>query len=76
MTYSLVVPPDLISGLYSIREKTGVSIRKQILLAVDRHLRESRERGGSGAICTTKFLDRKARKPEGGDNHGTTRKEV
>ena len=45
MTYALVVPPDLLSGLYNIREKTGVSIRKQILLAVDRHLRES-ERGG------------------------------
>ena len=75
MTYSLVVPTDLISGLYRIRKKTGVNVRKQILLAVDRRLRES-ERGGSGAIRTTKFLDRKAKKPEGGDNHGTTREEV
>ncbi len=26
--YSLVIPPELVGELYSIREKTGISIRK------------------------------------------------
>ena len=34
MTYALVIPPDLVAGLFSVREKTGVSIRKQILEAI------------------------------------------
>ena len=40
MTYSLVVPPEIVSELYFIREKTKVSIRKQILQSVENHVKE------------------------------------
>jgi hypothetical protein len=33
--YSLIIPPEIISELYRIRGKTGRSIRKQILTAVN-----------------------------------------
>ena len=38
--YSLVVPPELVSELYFIRQKTKVSIRKQILQSVESHVKE------------------------------------
>ena len=33
MTYSLIVPPELLAGLVAIRTATGMSIRMQILEA-------------------------------------------
>jgi len=32
--YSIVIPPDLIKELYYLREKTGISIRRQIINAI------------------------------------------
>lgn len=40
MSYSLVVPPPLVEGLYHIRQRTGVSIRMQILNAIMKHIEE------------------------------------
>ncbi|GEM_PF-3338666 len=50
MTYSLVIPPKLISELYFIREKTKVSIRKQILQSVEKHIKKSNSRGDKNGI--------------------------
>lgn len=50
MTYSLVVPPDLVSELYFIREKTKVSIRKQILQSVENHIKEYKLKGDTNGI--------------------------
>lgn len=36
--YSLIIPPKYLGDLVRIREKTGVSIRKQILLAIETHI--------------------------------------
>ena len=41
--YSLVIPPELVSKLYNIREKTGKSIRKQILEAINNAISEFKE---------------------------------
>ncbi len=32
--YSLVIPPELLGELCRIREKTGISIRRQIINAI------------------------------------------
>lgn len=40
MTYSLVIPPDLVRELYFIRQKAKISIRKQILQSVEKHIKE------------------------------------
>ena len=56
MSYSLIIPPDLVVRLYFVRERTGVSIRKQILDAVKKHLdnyqewREAAESRGHSAL--------------------------
>ena len=44
MTYSLVVPPELVTELYFIREKTKISIRKQILQSVESHVKEHKSK--------------------------------
>jgi len=38
MSYALVIPKHLVREMYSIREKTGVSIRKQIIQAIEAHV--------------------------------------
>lgn len=40
MAYSLVIPPDLISKLYLIRQKIDVSIRKQIIVSIKKNIKE------------------------------------
>ena len=40
--YSLIIPPELVSELYYIREETGVSIRRQILDSIRFHIKKSR----------------------------------
>jgi len=37
--YSLVIPEELVKELYSIKKKTKVSIRKQILDSVKNHIK-------------------------------------
>ena len=44
MSYSLVVPPELVSELYFIREKTKVSIRKQILQSIEKHIKSTKSK--------------------------------
>lgn len=41
--YALVVPPEYLKHLVKIREKTGKSIRKQILESVDKHIAETKK---------------------------------
>ena len=50
MTYSLVVPPELVTELYFIREKTKVSIRKQILQSVESHIKDYKSKGDENGI--------------------------
>ena len=38
MSYSMVIPPDLVRELYFIREETKISIRKQILQSIEKHI--------------------------------------
>lgn len=38
MAYSLVIPQELVSEMYLIREQTDVSIRKQIIQAITAHI--------------------------------------
>ena len=38
MSYALVIPKHLVREMYFIREKTGISIRKQIIQAIEAHI--------------------------------------
>ena len=38
MSYALVIPKHLVREMYFIREETGVSIRKQIIQAIEAHI--------------------------------------
>jgi hypothetical protein len=38
--YALVIPPEYLGKLVKIREKTGTSIRKQVLTAIEKHTDE------------------------------------
>ena len=38
MSYALVIPKEQVREMYFIREKTGVSIRKQIIRAIRAHI--------------------------------------
>ncbi|MBI2657760.1 hypothetical protein HYX08_03645 [Candidatus Woesearchaeota archaeon] len=40
MAYGLIIPPELVHDMFLIREKSGVSIRKQILQSIQRHVEE------------------------------------
>lgn len=43
MTYALVIPPKYLGDLVKIREKTGKSIRGQILESVELHIKKSKK---------------------------------
>ena len=43
MTYTLVIPPEYLGDLVAIREKSGKSIRKQILESIQNHIREAKK---------------------------------
>lgn len=38
MTYVLVIPPEYVEKMYHIREKTGVSIRRQALRSIGKDI--------------------------------------
>ena len=38
MSYALVIPKHLVREMYFVREKTGVSIRKQIIQAIEGYI--------------------------------------
>ncbi len=43
MAYSLEIPQEMVRDMYFIREKSGVSIRKQILTSIKKHVEENKE---------------------------------
>lgn len=43
MTYALVIPPQYLGDLVKIREETKISIRKQILQSIEKHIAESKK---------------------------------
>ena len=50
MAYSLLIPKKLVSAMYQVREKTGVSIRRQILEGIMGRLQMEKERASSVAM--------------------------
>lgn len=42
--YSIVVPVEIVTELYHIREREGISMRKQILEAVKKHIKAAKRR--------------------------------
>lgn len=45
MTYTLVIPPDILDDLARIRAATGISIRRQVLDASRAWISEYRQKG-------------------------------
>jgi len=45
MTYALIIPPELLAELVVIRAATGMSIRKQILMATRVWIKERNQSG-------------------------------
>jgi hypothetical protein len=43
MSYSLIIPPEYLASLVAIRATTGISIRKQILIATSSWIKENKE---------------------------------
>lgn len=43
MAYSLTIPPEMVRELYFIRQKTEVSIRKQIIESIKKHIKDEKE---------------------------------
>lgn len=43
MTYSLIIPEHLVREMSLIREKTGTSIRQQIIKAIEVHIDEKEQ---------------------------------
>ena len=44
MSYSLVIPPDLVGKMFHIRTNTGIPIRKQIIRAIERYAEEMKDK--------------------------------
>ena len=51
--YSLVVPEDLVKELYLIRTRAKVSIRSQILTAIEDHIQNVNCVNSAGVVRTT-----------------------
>jgi hypothetical protein len=47
MAYSLLIPKKLVSAMYQVRERTGVSIRKQILEGIMGRLQMEKAKASS-----------------------------
>jgi hypothetical protein len=45
MAYSLIIPKHLVRDMYLIRKNTKISIRRQIIQAIEFHVYESGEKG-------------------------------
>ena len=50
MVYSLKIPKKLVSEMYQVRERTGVSIRRQILEGIMGRLQMEKARASSMAL--------------------------
>lgn len=40
MSYSLIIPPNLVEKMFRIRTNTGISIGRQIILAIEKYVEE------------------------------------
>lgn len=38
MTYTLIIPPELVAKMYGIRANTGIPIRRQAIRAMERYV--------------------------------------
>ena len=61
MSYALVIPKELVREMYFIREKTGVSIRRQIIQAIKDYLddKEKQNIDDDKSSLTFKQIDKK-----------------
>ena len=44
MSYSLIIPPDLVGKMFHIRANTGIAIRRQIIRAVEKYVAEMKDK--------------------------------
>ena len=44
MSYSLIIPPDLVERMYYIRTNTGIAIRKQAIRAMEKYVEEMKDK--------------------------------
>ena len=44
MTYSLIIPPDLLGKMFHIRTNTGLPIRRQIIRAIEKYIEEMKDK--------------------------------
>ena len=44
MSYSLIIPPDLVEKMFHIRTNTGIPIRRQIIRAIGKYVEEMKDR--------------------------------
>ena len=52
MAYALVIPPQYLGDLVRIREKTKISIRRQILQSIEKHIAESKKTKNEDTKCS------------------------
>ena len=52
MSYSLIIPPDLVEKMFHIRANTGIPIRRQIIRAVGKYVEEMKDRNIDELIPT------------------------
>jgi len=61
MSYALVIPKHLVREMYFVRQKTGVSIRKQIIQAIEAYIddKEKQDVDDDKSALTFKPVDGK-----------------
>ena len=44
MTYSLIIPPNLLGKMCAIRANTGIAIRRQAIRAMEKYVEEMKDK--------------------------------
>ena len=44
MTYTLIIPPELVSKMFGIRSNTGIPIRRQAIRAMERYVEHMQDK--------------------------------
>ena len=44
MSYSLIIPPDLVEKMFHIRTNIGIPIRRQIIRAIQKYVEEMKDK--------------------------------
>ena len=44
MTYTLVIPPDMLGKMFHIRQNTGIPIRRQAIRAMEKYIEEMKDK--------------------------------